>query len=284
MAQAGSILANVRVLAGDPDRDFITDAIGLDWINQSQKRFCHLVMPLDEVKDYTLTGKEWLYDLPTDAIMPIWALWYKTRSVKLQYKPPDRWAFIMEGWPNATGVPDCYTVIRRQLNLGPQVYQSDSATALTSGAMSTTTTTPNLTAASGTFRKKGWLKIGSEILEYTDVATTTVTGVTRGVHNTTAASYASGTKITEVDLQLLYRRKPADISATGTSPDIPEAYHDYIEKYVLYLAWLARGDTAKAEAALAEFEKYESETKKTIGRRSQDGLIQIQDRWRSRWY
>ena len=290
MPSAGSILANVRVLAGDPDRDFITDAIGLDWVNQAQKRFCHLVLPLDEIKDYTLTAKQPRFDLPTNTIIPIWAIWYKSRVEKLEYRPPARWAYIIAAWPTGTGIPDCYTVIRNQLNVGPQTPQTDSATALASGAITETDTTLSLTAASGTFRAKGWVKLqgtggaADEIAEYTGVATTTLTGVVRGVHNTTAATHASGRAVTEIDLQMLYRRTPNLIAATTTDPDIPRAYHDYIEKYVLYLAWIARGDLAKAEAALSEFEKYEKETQKTVGRRAQDGLIQIQDRWRARRY
>lgn len=284
MANAGSILANVRVIAGDPDRDFITDAIGMDWLNQAQRRFCHRVLSLDEIKDFTVTAKQPRFDLPTDCIIPIQAIWYKSRTVKLQYKTPDRWATIIEGWPDASGTPDAYTVLRRQLVVGPQKPSSNSATSTASGTISSTTTTFGLTAASGTFRSKGWVKVNSEIVEYTGVATTTLTGCVRGVHGTNNTSHASGDTVTEIDLQMVYRKAPAAISATTTSPDIPEHFHDYLEKYVLYLAWLARGDSAKAEAALREFEEYEKSAIKTIGRRAQDGLLQIQDRWRARWY
>lgn len=290
MAQAGSILANVRVLAGDPDKDFITDAVGLDWINQAQKRFCHNVLPLDEFKDYAITSKQPRFDLPTDAIIPIWAMWFQQRTQKLEYRPPSRWAYLIEGWPNATGTPDAYTVIRRQLVVGPQTPQTNSATALFSNALDSSATTISLTAASGTFRSKGWLILqgtggdADEVVEYTAVSTTEVTGVVRGVHNTTAATHASGKRVTEVDLQMLYRRAPNAISTTTTEPDVPRAYQDYLEKYCLYLAWIARGDMEKAQVALSEFEEYERATIKSIGRRSLDGLIQIQDRWRARWY
>lgn len=284
MAQAGSILSNVRVLIGDPDRDFLTDAIGMDWINQAQRQFCHNVLALDEIKDYTLTAKQPRFDLPTDAIIPIWATWYKNRVIRLEYKPPDRFAKISASWPNADGTPDAYTVLRRQVVVGPQRPTSNSATALASGTMTDVVTTLNLTAASGTFRSKGWVKIESEVIEYTAVATTTLTGAVRGVHGTTAASHASGKQITEIDLQLFYRKSPTAITATGTSPDIPEMYHDYLEKYVLYLAWLARGDSAKAQVALTEFDRYQEATRKTIARRSQDGLLAINERWRARWY
>lgn len=284
MAQAGSILANVRVIVGDPDRDFLTDSIGFDWINEGQRRFCHKVLALDEYKDYTVTAKQPRFDLPADTITPIQVIWYQSRVVELQYITPKRWGTLIEGWPNANGTPDAYTMIRRQLIVGPQRPGTNSATALASGTITAAGTTIGLTAASGTFRTKGWVKVENEIIEYTDVATTTLTGAVRGVHGTTAASHSSGTQVTEIDVQMLYRKAPAAISASGTEPDIPSHFHDYLEKYVLYLAWLTRGDSQKAAQALAEFETYERETAKTVSRRAQDGLLHIQERWRARWY
>ena len=169
--------------------------------------------------------------------------------------------------------------------VGPQVPQTASKTAKASGAINSTTTTLNLTAASGTFRSKGYVKINSEVIEYTAVATTTLTGAVRGVHGTSAASHASGDTVTEIDIAMLYRKTPAIITASGTSPDIPAMFHDYLERYAIYLAWLARGDKTKAEAALAEFESMEEDAIKTAGRRSQDGLLHIQEkRSRARWW
>ena len=54
MATAGSLLGDVRVHFGDPDRDFITDAIGMEWLDVAQQRFCDEVMALDEIQDFTL--------------------------------------------------------------------------------------------------------------------------------------------------------------------------------------------------------------------------------------
>lgn len=284
MPTVGSMLSNIRVIVGDPDRDFLSDAIGLDWVNQAQRRFSHKVLALDEIKDFTVTQYVPRFDVPTDTIIPLWAKWYKSRTAKLEYKPPDRFEKIMEGWPNANGTPDIYTFFRRQVVVGPQRPSTTSATALASGAMSSTVTTLNLTAASGTFRSKGWGIIDSEVFEYTGVATSTLTGVTRGVHGTNNTSHSSGTQLTEIDLQMGYRKTPAALTATTASPEIPVAFHDYLEKYVLYLAWLARGDSAKAQVALMEFDGYEKECIKTVGRRAQDGLMAINERWRARWY
>ncbi len=286
MATAGSIITRIQKLFGDTAGDFISDTFGLDWLSQGERRFTHKVLPLDEFKDYTITAKQPRFDLPTNCIIPIQLMWFKQRTAKLDYQPPDVWAKVIEAMPNSTGTPDAYSVVRRQVVVGPQVPTTASANTTASGTITAAATTIGLVAASGTFRSKGWVKINSEVIEYTGVATTTLTGAVRGVHGTTAASHASGDTVTEIDLQMLYRKAPANLTATTASPEIPDMFHDYLEKYALYLAWVARGDLTKAQLAYTEFEALEEGTIKTVGRRSQDGLLKIQDkrnRWRGRW-
>jgi len=183
------------------------------------------------------------------------------------------------GAPNSLGNPRYYTVFKRQINFGPEVPNQTSATALASGTALITATTIGLTAASGTFRSKGFLKniTTGEVIEYTAVATTTVTGCTRGVHSTTAASVASNDQWQEVDAQMRYRKIPAALTATTQSMEIAPVYHHYIKKYVLYLAWRNRGDMKKAEVAYNEFEEDEKRAKRSIQRRAMEAF-RIKDR------
>lgn len=282
MATAASIILRVRKLFGDTNGDFITDQTGIDWLDEAQRRFCHKVLPLDEYKDYTITAKVNKFDYPADCIIPVSVMWYQSRVVELEYTPPNVWARLEEAHPTSTGIPERYAALRRQVVVGPQVPQTASSSSTASGTISSSVTTLGLVAASGTFRSKGFVKINSEIIEYTGVATTTLTGATRGVHNTTAASHASGDTVTQIDLIMLYRKSPAALGTTTASPDVPVFFQDYIEKYALYLAWQARGDTAKAQTAYAEFEAIEKDSIHTIGRRALDGMIKIQEK-RHRW-
>lgn len=277
MAQAGSILTNIRKICGDPDSDFVDDTTGLTWLDKAQQRFCDEVLALDEIKDYAITAKISRYDLPTDTITPVAVMWFKSSTRRLAYEPPDLWYKTVAARPNATGTPSRYTVLRRQLLVGPEVPQTASAGTTASGAMTAAVTTLNLLAASGTFRSNGFVKIEDEIIEYTTVATSTLTGAVRGVHGTTAASHASGTTVSEIDFQMTYRKTPTAL-ATGASPEIPAPFHRYLEQYALYLAWLARGDSAKAAVALEEFKEMEQSAKKSISRRAMDGVLKIQNR------
>ncbi len=270
MATAGSLLADVRVQVGDPNGDFLTDTIGFEWLDTAQQRFCHEVLALDEIKDYPLVARQKRYDLPTDCYLPMTVLWYKNSNRKLSWADPAEFEEFEMYHPSSTGYPRGYTVIRRQLVMGPAAPVSNSATALASGTALITATTIGLTAASGTFRTKGFMLNATtgEVVEYTNVATTTITGCTRGVHNTTAASVASNDQWKEIDVQMRYRRSPTVITASTQSPDIPNAFHRYLEHFVMFMVWRARGDKAKADAAYTQFEAEEKRAKDTIGRRA----------------
>lgn len=284
MPTAGSILSNCRELFGDPNGDWFTDSKGLDWLNRAQTRFCHKVGPLDEFQGFVVVAKVKRYDVNADCITPTAVMWYQSQTKKLEYVTPEKMLRFEEDQPNASGNPDGYTYVKRQLVLGAKTPTQRSATALASGAGYASATAIALTAASGTFRNKGWLKnsTSGEILEYNTVSGATISGITRGVFNTASASIASADIFTQIDFVLHYRKAPSLMTATTQNPDIPAFYHEYLEKYVLYLAWLGRGDQPKADRAYAEFENYERDAIKTTGRRAQDGMMKIQE-VRNRW-
>ena len=68
MPTAGSIITNIKRLAGDPDGDWLTDAVGLDFLDRSQRRFCHKVLPLDEFQDFTITAKQPRFTVATGSM------------------------------------------------------------------------------------------------------------------------------------------------------------------------------------------------------------------------
>lgn len=286
MTQPGSILANVRKIAGDVNLDFLTDAVGLEWLDEAQQRFADEVLPLDEIKNYAITAKIQRYDLPTDYIIAKGAMWLKNRTQKLEFHTPTRFEEDIEGWPNGIGNPEVYTIIRKQLVIGPSVPTANSATALVSGALGSTATTCGFTAASGTFRTKGWLQIASgtstEILEYTGVATTTVTGAVRGVHGTSGTAFSSTATVTEIDLQLRYQKIPAVLTATTSTIETPVVWQKYLEKYLLYLTYMAQGAKEKAAMAFEQFQMYEANAREKAGRRAFEN-VRIKDRRHSMW-
>ena len=281
MATAASLISNVRLYYGDPSGEFITDSVGMEWLSLAQERFVNNVMPLDEVKEYIVTAKQKRYDLPDNCIEPTRVIWYKDMQTILTAESPPEFERLQSGFPNGIGRPVFYTVFRRQLVVGPQSPVANSATSLASGAHNTSTTVIGVATGSGVFRARGWAIVAStgEVFEYTGVSGDTLTGCTRGLHNTTAASVPSNATITQVDMQMQYRRTPSAVATTSESPVIPTAFHRYLEMYMLYRAWLSRGDSSKAQIAYNEFESFEETAKEKVGRRFLEP-ISIKDRSR----
>ncbi len=274
MAQVGSILADIRRAFGDPDGDFITDTVGMEWLDIAQQRFADEVEALDEVFDLTITQRQDTYDLPSNYIESGDLMWFKNVTRKLKFEQYQQFDVLVTGSPNSLGNPRYYTVFKRQLVFGPEVPTQTSATALASGTALITATTIGLTAGSGTFRSKGFIKnvTTGEVMRYSTVASTVLSGLTRGVHSTSAASVASNDQFQEIDAQMRYRKIPAALTATTQSMEVGVVYHHYIKQYVLYMAWRNRGDKSKAEIAYNEFEESEKRAKRSIQRRAIEAL------------
>lgn len=266
---AGSIITDLCVQFGDPGQDFITDAIGLEWLTAAQERLCHETLALDEIADYSVTSGQKRQDLPTNCLIPYTVVYMKNAGRELEAIDPSEWDGYEVSRILTSGFPRGFSIIRRQLVIGPAAPSQTSATALASGAITASATTIGLTGASGTFRTRGWVKnqTTGEVIEYTGVSTTTLTGCTRGVHGTSAASCASGEQFKEIDLQMRYRKSPAPLTATSTVPDVPTAFQRYLGQYFLFLAWRARGDKQKADAAYNQFSEEEARVKSTVGKR-----------------
>jgi len=211
-------------------------------------------------------------------------MWFKNVTRKLQFEQYQQFDVMLTGSPNSLGNPRYYTVFKRQLVFGPEVPSQTSATALASGTGLVTATTVGLTAGSGTFRSKGFIKnvTSGEVMQYSSVSSTVLSGLIRGVHNTTAASFASNDQFQEIDAQLRYRKIPAALTATTQSMEVAPVYHHYIKQYVLYMAWRNRGDQNKAEIAYNEFEESEKRAKRSITRRAMESF-RIKNRYGNTW-
>ena len=72
------------------------------------------------------------------------------------------------------------------------------ATTTLNGGINAVTTTIVLTDASVSNIRYKLLQIGSEEISYTGISSNTLTGVTRGVRNTTAATHSNGATVTIV--------------------------------------------------------------------------------------
>jgi hypothetical protein len=280
------MLVNMRKIFGDVAAQFIDDTTGLTWLDQAQQDFCNDVWMLEEVKNYTLTQYNANFNLPTDCIIPMSVMWYQTKTTKLNPEPPNVWDQLIESYPNSTGNPYHYTMMRRsgdvqQIRIGPQLPPASSNFSSTTAALTAGAATIPIYVATGRFRSRGWAIVSNgtadEVVEYTGLGASMLTGVSRGVHGTVGSAIGSDVRVRQVDLQVRYKKMP-DALATSSLPQIPEPFHRYLETYALYLAKLAHGEEKDAEGFLQVYLKQKETARKMAGRRHQDGLQRIQPR------
>src|SRR5438105_1248861 len=113
MPTAGSMLTNIRKIFGDTSAQFIDDTSGLTWLDIAQQDFCNDVWMLEEIEDYHVDQYNANFDLPTDCIIPMSVMWLQTKTTKLSPEPPNVWDQLIEAYPNSTGNPYHYTMMRR---------------------------------------------------------------------------------------------------------------------------------------------------------------------------
>lgn len=291
MPTAGSMLTNIKKIFGDTAGQFIDDTTGLTWLDQAQQDFCNDVWMLEEIEDYAVTQVyNANFDLPTDCIIPMSVMWMQTKYIKLEPEPPNVWDQLVEAYPNSTGNPYHYTIMRRnqdlqQIRIGPALPPASSNFSSTSGAITAGAATIPLYVATGRFRSRGWVLISNgvlgsnlyEVAEYTGLGASMLTGVIRGVHGTVASATSGDVRVRQVDLQVRYKKMPDALATSGT-PEIPEPFHRYLETYALYLAKLAHGEPKEADGYLQVYLKQKETARKMAGRRQQDGLMRIKPR------
>lgn len=75
-------------------------------------------------------------------------------------------------------------------------FHQDGNTTLSSGITNVSTTPISVASTSG-FPSSGYILIGSEIIQFTGITTTTFTGITRGALGTTNVAHTAGAAVTE---------------------------------------------------------------------------------------
>lgn len=227
---------------GDSPGDFLTDALSLTWFDQAQREFVTL-FPLRRTKGFVLTANQDSFDIPAEMIVIEVVTVSREIRRTLQWVTPSVYERNRTALQDASGYPTHWTLKDGRLYVWPRF---NTASLTTTVNASTTISASTITLAStGNLRTYGRAIIDSEEVEYTAKATTTITGVLRGVGGTNAATHISGASVTQVDFELFYPYKPAFLTSS-TSPEIAEIYHEKLELYVLYLAHMAEGHVEKA--------------------------------------
>ena len=261
MSTASTILGKCRERFGDSSANWITNAVGMNWIDHAQAELNNKFFPLTRLTGFVVAANQEAFTIPSDHIMTE-AVWH-SRAVRtvMIYKPAIEFFKLKMVAQSATGYPQYYTEFEGRFYVWP-MYGTADATVAASGAINATSTTVSLATVTG-LQIQGLVSVAStsEIIQYTLAASGQLSGCQRGYAGTTAASFASTGTLTQMTLQVLYKRAAASISTVTDSVELPMLYERAMEEWVLYLAYAAEGSQEKAAAqyqvAQKEFDKLE---------------------------
>lgn len=250
MATASALMAQVQAELGDPNADSnggkFTSAVVYGWLDEAQKKWCVHLMPLIGIDSQTVVTNQDSVAMATDAIQVDAISSGRGWLRKVQAISITDWLNQQSAVQTALATdPSMWTEIDQRVYVFPR-YSGSSLVSLINASTSTTATTLTM-ASTGNLRSYGRAKINqSEVIEYTGKTDTSLTGVRRGLGNTTAAAYASAASVAQCDYNAYYRRYPITLASTAT-PEIKAAYHECLKSYAKYMGYMMEGSFDKAK-------------------------------------
>lgn len=253
MATASALMAQVQAELGDPNADTqngkFTSSVIYGWLDEGQKEWCVKLMPLIGINSQAVVTNQDSVALPTDCIMIDAISSRRGWLRKVQAIGITDWLNQQSAVRTALSTdPAMFTEIDQRAYVFPR-YSGSSLVSLLNASTATADTTFTL-ASTDNLTSYGRAKINAaEVIEYTGKTSTTLTGVRRGLENTSAIAYASGASVAQCDYIAYYRRYPLALASTAT-PEIKAAYHEKLKAYAKYAGYMMEGSFDKAQAQL----------------------------------
>lgn len=279
MATASALIAKIQTELGAPNADSQANSLFASsnlygWLDEAQGEFAKRTMCLRGINGQTVKTNQDSLPLPDDCLLVEAVIARKNWNRKVKKVTPTDFINQQTGVQTALGTdPSIWCEMDGRIYVFPRYSNSSLTTTLNA---STTESASTITMSStDNLRSYGRVLVSSEEIEYTGKTSTTITGCRRGVAQTTAASYASGTTVTQIDVDILYRRMPVALASTA-SPEIKSSYHDLLKYYVKHMALTAEGAMEKASAQFQLWDKGVVEAEYTA-KREDLGTVTIRD-------
>lgn len=236
-----SIIARIRdTLAEETAKQFADDELALS-IDEAHKIIASKTPMIEADKSFALVANQYKYSTFSDFIASERVL-YRDKDVVEPINIKD-----LVDWGNArrsADQPAKYSIFNNCFILDP-IPSADSETTTLNGTCASGATT--ITVVSTTdFEERGRLLIEAEEIEYYDKSTTQLLQCVRGRGGTTQAEHASGTTITQADIQVFYFRQPTTLSSSSIT-EIPIRYDNLLVTYGLAWAYFKRNELEQSD-------------------------------------
>lgn len=281
------MIRNVRHLLHRGGSTTSDDQIIVDALNHGHRQL-HSEVLFDGYRKwvtYSIVANEQNYLLPSDFIASD-LLSYKNNLGTLIPEVTQHELMIAYTQPYERSAerPRFYTTLYEKgseyLQLFPRPSTAAPATTL-NGAINASVTTVTLTDSTN-FPSKGRLIVNSEVIEFNanDTSTGQLTGCTRGVEGTTAASHLDTDAVTMRDLNFYYWSTADDLDDDADVPLYPETYHMLPVFYAAWFVLVADGVKPEQSAQyLQQWEQGKLLAKRDVSMRRRDNIARLRE-WR----
>lgn len=261
MPTASFLIADMQTKLGDPSGNIFSSANLLNWLNEAQKAFALVELSSRLVDATSVQQGQAAFGIPSDCIMiEMVASRFRIPKV-LRRVTPSEYETQVAACPGAVSYdPDIWTEMDGKLYVYP-AYGASSASGGILTPITASQTTLFMTGASN-FPLTGRMGItdsddGNEVeeMEYGLLNKTTgvLTNCARGLAHTEAASGGVTYPANQLPLYIVYRTAPELLEVPTDTPEIPSAYHEYLELYAMYLCYMQSGETDKAKATFKQW-------------------------------
>lgn len=279
MATGSALVSRIQTELGAPNADSQANSLFASgniygWLDEAQQEFAKRTMCLRGIDGATVVTNQDSFAIPANCLLVEAVVAKKNWNRKVRKVTPTDFIAQQTGVQTALATdPSIWCEMDNRIYVFPRYSNSSLTSTLNASTLETAAT---LTLAStSNLRSYGRILIGSEEIEYTGKTSTTLTGCRRGVAQTTAASYASAQALTQIDLDIIYRRMPVTLASTAT-PEIKSSYHELLKYYAKFMALNAEGAGEKARVQFELWDKGVTEAEYTAKREAL-GTITIRD-------
>jgi len=216
----GRMIKGVRRRLGEESFKYVTDEDIIEEINEKQRDIAHeRLWPFyEDTFSASRVAYQREYGIDDDVVVG------KAHTITVESEPianVDAGVFDQLFWDVSTvGEPTHCSIWNNKLRFYPVPSAAATATTL-NGALTATAVSITVASTSG-FSPSGRVIIESEVISYAYTDSTTLYGCERGLEETTAATLATTTAVTERDIVYTCHREPNELVDIGDETLIPD--------------------------------------------------------------
>lgn len=243
-----------RALLSEPTASYWSDAELNTYINDGANLFYEQTGCLSGISTNSSVQYQSDYDLPSNYTTIQRVEFVKGNSV-YDVTPATLKEFYTGVTRNSMTQPYRMNLAGDKLRFDIRPNSAAANTTLTAAISSTSATSLAVASAAG-LPREGRIIIDSEVIEYWNISTLTLSPCTRGAEGTTAATHSNGSTVTLRDIWVYHAKRGTELSSDSSTVEIPIQFQNAPAHYAAYIGRMKSKDYDLAAAQLQMFNNY----------------------------